>query len=57
MILSQAEASYTISIETPKPIDNVLLQSDVPVNILDVERNSAVVSFGESDPKVHISHF
>ena len=33
-------------------IDHVLLQSDVPVDLLDVEKNSAVVSYSACDPEV-----
>lgn len=34
------------------PIDYVLLQSDVKVDLLDVERNSAVISMTEPEPGV-----
>ena len=43
--LSQSDASYLLSLELETPIDNVLLQSDCPVDLLDVEKNSAVVSY------------
>lgn len=52
MLLNKDDASYTLSLEVPTAIDNVLLQSDVPINLLDVEKNSAVVSHSDSDPKV-----
>lgn len=52
MNLSKIDASYNLTIEVPAPIDNILLQSEVPVDLLDVEKNSAVVSFSEADPKV-----
>ena len=35
-------------------IDHVLLQSDVPVDLLDVEKNSAVVSYSACDPEVFL---
>lgn len=52
MILSKSSAAYTLSLEVPTAIDNVLLQSNVPIDLLDVEKNSAVVSYSEQDPKV-----
>ena len=50
--LSQSDASYLLSLELETPIDNVLLQSDCPVDLLDVEKNSAVVSYSSCDPEV-----
>jgi hypothetical protein len=38
--------------EVPTAIDNILLQSNVPVDLLDVEKNSAVVSYSDSDRTV-----
>ena len=52
MILNKEEASYILSLEVETPIEIVLLQSDIPVDILDVEKNSAVVSFSHCDPDV-----
>jgi len=49
--LSHEDASYTLSIEVQMPIDTILLQSDVPVDLLDVEKNSAVVSYSTCDPE------
>ena len=49
--LSQSDASYLLSLELETPIDNVLLQSDCPVDLLDVEKNSAVVSYSSCDPE------
>jgi len=48
--LNHSDASYTLSIEVLMPIDIILLQSDVPVDLLDVEKNSAVVSYSSCDP-------
>ena len=42
------------SLECQAPIDNVLLTSDVPIDLLDVEKNSAVVSYSTCDPEVNI---
>lgn len=50
--LSQADASYNLSLEVQTAIDNILLQSDVPVDLLDVEKNSAVVSYSACEPEV-----
>lgn len=49
--LNHGDASYTLSIEVQMPIDTILLQSDVPVDLLDVEKNSAVVSYSSCDPE------
>ena len=51
--LSQSDASYLLSIELETPIENVLLQSDCPVDLLDVEKNSAVVSYSACDQEVN----
>ncbi|CAG2186189.1 BBS7 [Mytilus edulis] len=40
-----------VSLELQLPIDNVLLQSDVPIDLLDVEKNSAVVSYSACNPE------
>ena len=45
LTLNQTDASYMLSIECQTAIDNILLHSDVPVDLLDVEKNSAVVSY------------
>ena len=50
----QADASYNLSLEVQTAIDHVLLQSDVPVDLLDVEKNSAVVSYSACDPEVFL---
>lgn len=50
--LSKEDAAYTLSIELQIPVDYVLLQSDVPVDLLDVEKNSAVVSLTPCPPGV-----
>lgn len=48
--LCQDDASYLLSIETLTAIDHVLLQSNIPLDLLDVEKNSAVVSFSKCEP-------
>ncbi|MPC56073.1 Bardet-Biedl syndrome 7 [Portunus trituberculatus] len=50
MTLNRSDASYLLSLEVQTAIDNVLLQSDVPIDLLDVEKNSAVVSYSTCDP-------
>ncbi|KAA8588617.1 hypothetical protein FQN60_009962 [Etheostoma spectabile] len=47
--LCQDDASYNLTLEVQTAIDNLLLQSDVPIDLLDVDKNSAVVSFSECD--------
>lgn len=51
-VLSKEEAAYTLSIELIVPIDYILLQCDVPIDLLDVEKNSAVVSITPCNPNV-----
>lgn len=52
MSLSKEDASYSLTIEIPAPIEFVLLQSNAPVQLIDVEKSSAVVSFSQCDPSV-----
>ncbi|XP_032873072.1 Bardet-Biedl syndrome 7 protein isoform X1 [Amblyraja radiata] len=47
--LNRDDASYSLTLEVQTAIDNVLLQSDVPIDLLDVDKNSAVVSFSGCD--------
>lgn len=47
--LSADDATYILSLELPSPIENVLVQSDVALEMLDVEGNTAVVSKSECD--------
>ncbi|XP_043529964.1 Bardet-Biedl syndrome 7 protein isoform X1 [Chiloscyllium plagiosum] len=47
--LNRDDASYSLTMEVQTAIDNVLLQSDVPIDLLDVDKNSAVVSFSGCD--------
>ena len=54
MTLNRSDASYLLSLEVQTAIDNVLLQSDVPIDLLDVEKNSAVVSYSTCDPDVSL---
>uniref|UniRef100_A0A7S1C5K1 Bardet-Biedl syndrome 7 protein homolog n=1 Tax=Bicosoecida sp. CB-2014 TaxID=1486930 RepID=A0A7S1C5K1_9STRA len=42
--LDADEAAYKLNLEIPMPIDVVALQSQVPVDLLDVDTNDAIVS-------------
>lgn len=50
-MLSREDGCYMLSVEVQMAIDNVLIQSSVPLDILDVNTNSAVISFSNCDPK------
>lgn len=53
MFLVKEDASYNLSIEIPAPIEFVVLQSDVPIKLLDVDKNTAVISFSQCDAMVY----
>jgi Bardet-Biedl syndrome 7 protein len=42
--LSAEEARYELSVELSMPIDTILLQCDVPIELLDADSNGAIVS-------------
>ncbi|RWS16252.1 hypothetical protein B4U79_07615 [Dinothrombium tinctorium] len=44
----QEDASYLLTLEVEVPIDCVIIQSDIPLDLIDCERNSAVVSFNDN---------
>ncbi|EPY84137.1 short transient receptor potential channel 3 [Camelus ferus] len=50
--LNKDDASYSLILEVQTAIDNVLIQSDVPIDLLDVDKNSAVVSFSNCDSEI-----
>lgn len=50
--INRDDATYHLALESEIPIESVLLQCDVVLDILDVEKNSAVMSFSDCDPKV-----
>lgn len=54
MVLNSDDASYTLSLEAPTAIDNILLQCNVAIDLLDVEKNSAVVSYSDCNPEVFL---
>jgi Bardet-Biedl syndrome 7 protein len=51
--LNRDDASYVLSLESEVPIDNVLLQCDAPIDLLDSDRNSCVVSYSDCDESVY----
>ncbi|KAK2581970.1 hypothetical protein KPH14_002410 [Odynerus spinipes] len=51
MVLHEEDASYSLSVELDTSIDNILIQSDTPIVLLDVENNSAVVSLSRCNQK------
>ena len=50
MTLNKEDASYTFLVELDRSIDNILIQSDTPIELLDVEGNNAVMSLSTCDP-------
>lgn len=54
MILNKESAVYQLIIEVEMAIDNILLQSDVPLELLDVDKNSAVLSRSACPTNVNI---
>ncbi|CAD5213465.1 unnamed protein product [Bursaphelenchus okinawaensis] len=48
--LNKYLACYTLTLELAVPIEYVFLHSDVDVELMDVEKNSAVISVTEKDP-------
>lgn len=57
MTLIKDESLFQLTIEMETAIDNILLQSDVPIKLLDVEKNSAVVSLSGCEPNVRVNCF
>lgn len=47
--MSADDATYILSLELPSPIENILVQSDIALEMLDVDGNTAVVSKSECD--------
>ncbi|KAJ8951664.1 hypothetical protein NQ318_012205 [Aromia moschata] len=48
-VLDKATSAYNLAIEIPTAIDNILLQCNTKVDLLDVDRNSAVVSYSDAN--------
>ncbi|XP_022700075.1 Bardet-Biedl syndrome 7 protein homolog isoform X2 [Varroa jacobsoni] len=49
-VLNHADASYILSIELQVPLEFLLLQCDAPMDILDSDKNTSVVSFSPCTP-------
>ncbi|OQR68893.1 Bardet-Biedl syndrome 7 protein-like [Tropilaelaps mercedesae] len=49
-VLSHADASYILSIELQVPLEFLLLQCDAPMDVLDSDKNTSVVSFSPCTP-------
>lgn len=47
--LLQEDGSHLLSLEMEVAIDVVIIQCDIPIDVLDTEKNSAVVSFTKSN--------
>jgi len=50
-ILTPSDASYHLSIEVQTTIDHVVIQSNVPVDLLDLDTTTALVSYTRLDEK------
>ncbi|XP_026479274.1 Bardet-Biedl syndrome 7 protein homolog [Ctenocephalides felis] len=50
LVLSREDACYSLSLEAPTALDFVLIQSDVPIDLLDSPDTTAVVSKSECEP-------
>lgn len=53
--LIEGEAAYMLTLELLVAIDYVLIQSTVAIDLLDVAKNSAVVSFTKCEPSVSVA--
>ena len=51
------DASHVLSIEAAVAIDTVIVQCDVPLDLIDSEKNSAVVSFTETETSEILATF
>jgi Bardet-Biedl syndrome 7 protein len=52
--LNRDDASYVLSLESEMPIDNILLQCDVPIDLLDSDKNSCVLSYSDCNENVKL---
>lgn len=57
MTLQKDDATYFMVLESENNIENVLIQCDIPIKLLDVDNNSAVVSFSECTASVRDKFF
>ncbi|CAG9766610.1 unnamed protein product [Ceutorhynchus assimilis] len=49
LILDRKTATYVLILEVPTPIDNILIECNLKVKLLDVEKNTAVISYSETE--------
>ncbi|XP_066154272.1 Bardet-Biedl syndrome 7 protein homolog isoform X2 [Euwallacea fornicatus] len=47
-ILDRKTASYLLSLEAPTPIEHILIECNAKIDLLDVEKNTAVISYSET---------
>lgn len=53
----QEDGSYILSLEMETPMDVVIVQSDIKIDVLDSEKNSAVVSFSQTENQEVLATF
>ena len=51
-VLNHVDASYLLSVEMQMPIEFILIQCDAPMDVLDSDKNTSVVSFSPCAPEV-----
>ncbi|XP_050308096.1 Bardet-Biedl syndrome 7 protein homolog isoform X2 [Anthonomus grandis grandis] len=52
-VLDRATATYSLIIEVPTAIDNILIECNAKIELMDVERNTAVISYNDTPGKGH----
>ena len=55
--LNRDDASYTLSISSDVPIDNILLQCGMPIDLLDEQKNTCVSSYSDCDEALSLIIF
>ncbi|XP_028967281.1 Bardet-Biedl syndrome 7 protein [Galendromus occidentalis] len=50
-VLNHVDASYLLSVEMQMPIEFILIQCDAPMDVLDSDKNTSVVSFSPCTPE------
>lgn len=54
MILQKEDAVHFVVLECETDIDNVLIQSNIPIRLLDLDTNNAVVSYSNCESNVSL---
>lgn len=54
MILQKEDAVHFVVLESETDIDNVLIQSNIPIRLLDLDTNNAVVSYSKCESNVSL---